>query len=142
MVQMAQARLAHNRERLRHLHHRITGALREQAQRRHTRLDRLHARLLALHPITRLVLLAPRLAEQQQRLHRAMALALERKQTSIRHAARALQAVSPLATLDRGYAILFDASGRVLRSVGAADHGDRLTARLADGELQLQVTDD
>uniref|UniRef100_A0A0S6YZ36 Exodeoxyribonuclease VII large subunit n=1 Tax=Mizugakiibacter sediminis TaxID=1475481 RepID=A0A0S6YZ36_9GAMM len=44
-----------------------------------------------------------------------------------------------MATLERGYAILFDAQGRVLRSVAAADVGDALRARLADGELHLAV---
>ena len=56
--------------------------------------------------------------------------------------ARALHAVSPLATLERGYAIVFDDAGRVLRSVAAAQPGNRLTARLADGELRVKVRDD
>ena len=141
-AQRPQARLARDRERLIHLQSRLAGVLREQSQQRHTRLERLHNRLLAQHPRTRLPLLARRLAEQDQRLRRAMALTLERKQTSIRHIARALHAVSPLATLERGYAIVFDDAGRVLRSVAAAKPGDRLTARLADGELRVKVTDD
>jgi exodeoxyribonuclease VII large subunit len=116
-AQRPQARLARDRERLIHLQRRLTGVLREQSQQRQTRLERLHNRLLAQHPRTRLPLLARRLAEQDQRLRRAIALTLERKQTSIRHTGRALHAVSPLATLDRGYAILFDETGRVLRSV-------------------------
>jgi exodeoxyribonuclease VII large subunit len=141
-AQRPQARLARDRERLMHLQSRLANVLREQSQQRHTRLERLHHRLLAQHPRTRLPLLARRLAEQDQRLRRAIALTLERKQTSIRHTARALHAVSPLATLDRGYAILFDDNGRVLRSVAATQPGDRLTARLADGQLRLTVADD
>lgn len=141
-AQRPQARLARDHERLVHLQSRLTGALREQSQQRHTRLERLHNRLLAQHPRTRLPLLARRLAEQDQRLRRAIALTLERKQTSIRHIGRALHAVSPLATLDRGYAILFDEASHVLRSVGATKPGDRLTARLADGELKVKVSGD
>lgn len=141
-AQRPQARLARDRERLIHLQSRLTGVLREQAQRRQTRLERLHNRLLAQHPRARLPLLARRLAEQDQRLRRAIALTLERKQTSIRHIGRALHAVSPLATLDRGYAILFDEAGHVLRSVVATKPGDRLTARLADGELRIKVSND
>jgi len=141
-AQRPQARLARDRERLIHLQSRLASVLREQSQLRHVRLERLHNRLLAQHPRTRLPLLARRLGEQDQRLRRAMALTLERKQTSIRHIARALHAVSPLATLERGYAIVFDDAGRVLRSVAAAQPGDRLTARLADGELRVKVRDD
>jgi len=141
-AQRPQARLAHDRERLIHLQSRLTGVLREQSQQRHTRLERLHNRLLAQHPRARLPLLARRLAEQDQRLRRAIALTLERRQTSIRHIGRALHAVSPLATLDRGYAIMFDEAGHVLRSVATTKPDDRLTARLADGELRVKVSND
>jgi exodeoxyribonuclease VII large subunit len=53
--------------------------------------------------------------------------------------ARALNAVSPLGVLRRGYAILFDDAGDVLRSAHGVMPGTRLRARLADGELPLQV---
>ena len=138
-AQRPQARLAHDHERLLHLQRRLTAVLREQSQSRHTRLERLHARLLALHPRTQLPLLARRLAEQDQRLRRAIAYTLERQQTALRHAGHALHAVSPLATLERGYAILFDSEGHVLRSSADVTHGDTVKARLADGELNLQV---
>ena len=141
-AQRPQARLARDRERLIHLHSRLMGVLREQSQHRRTRLERLHNRLLARHPRTQLPLLARRLAEQDQRLRRAMTLTLERSQISVRHIGRALQAISPLATLDRGYAILFDDAGQVLRSAAKPKPGDRLTARLADGELHVNVSND
>jgi exodeoxyribonuclease VII large subunit len=141
-AQRPQARLARDRERLLNLERRLTGVAREQGERRQARLDRLHARLLAQHPRTRLALLARRLTEQDQRMRRSMTLTLERHQTSIRHMARALHAVSPLATLDRGYAILFDEAGQVLRSVAATEAGARVSAKLADGTLRLTVADD
>ncbi|MEW5302998.1 MAG: hypothetical protein WDW36_005731 [Sanguina aurantia] len=124
-AQRPQARLARDRERLVNLHRRLAGVWREQGQRCQTRLDRLQARLLAQHPSTRLPLLARRLAEQDRRLRRSIALTLERHQTSVRHMARALHAVSPLATLDRGYAIVFDEAGHVLRSAKATGPGAR-----------------
>ena len=138
-TQRPQARLARDHERLLHLQRRLSAVLREQSQRRHTRLERLHARLLALHPRARLPLLARRLAEQDQRLRRAIAYTLERQQTALRHAGHALHAVSPLATLERGYAILFDDAGHVVRSSANVTDGDTLKARLADGELKLRV---
>lgn len=140
-AQRPQARLQRDRERLQHLQHRLTAVLREQGQRRRTRLERLHARLLAQHPRARLPLLARRLTEQDQRLRRAIAHALERRQTVLRHAGHALHAISPLATLERGYAILFDANGQVLRSVQGVAAGSALRARLVDGELGLLVSE-
>ncbi|OOG46686.1 exodeoxyribonuclease VII large subunit [Rhodanobacter sp. C01] len=138
-TQRPQARLARDRERLLHLQHRLGAVLREQSQLRQSRLERLHARLLAQHPRTQLSLLAHRLAEQDQRLRRAITYTLERRQTALRHAGHALHAISPLATLERGYAILFDEAGQVVRSVAAVSEGDKLSARVSDGELSLQV---
>ncbi|MHB1272229.1 MAG: exodeoxyribonuclease VII large subunit [Rhodanobacter sp.] len=140
-AQRPQARLARDRERLIHLRRRLTAVLREQGQRRHIRLERVHARLLAQHPRARLPLLARRLAEQDLRLRRAIAHTLERDRTTLRHARHALHAVSPLATLERGYAIVFDAAGRILRVARDAPPGTSLRARLAEGELALRVVE-
>ncbi len=141
-AQRPQARLARDRERLAHLRHRLLAVLRERRQADRSRLERLHARLLARHPQQRLPLLQRRLAEQSQRLRQAMARQLERERHALQEAARTLHAVSPLATLERGYAILFDADGKVLRSARDAEPGSALRARLADGELPLRVRED
>ena len=54
---------------------------------------------------------------------------------------RALHSVSPLATLDRGYAIVSDAeTGDVLVDAGRAKKGDEIRARLSKGELLASVT--
>jgi exodeoxyribonuclease VII large subunit len=138
-AQRPQARLARDRERLAHLHHRLLVVMREGQRLRRTRLERIHSRLLARHPQQHLQLLRRRLAEQAQRLRHAIERRLERDRLTLRQAARALHAVSPLATLERGYAILFDAEDKVLRSAKDVADGARLRARLADGELPLRV---
>ncbi|MBP1475706.1 exodeoxyribonuclease VII large subunit [Frateuria sp. MAH-13] len=140
-AQRPQARLARDRERLGQLHHRLHAALREQARNRSMRLERLHARLLAQHPRQRLQLLQRRLAERERSLQQCMGHRLERARLTLRQSARALQAVSPLATLERGYAIVFDSEGHVLRAARDAPPGTPLRARLAEGELALKVTD-
>ena len=141
-TQRPQARLARDHERLLHLQRRLASALREQNQLRQSRLERLHSRLLGQHPRTRLALLARQLAEQDQRMRRTIAQILERRRTRLQHAGHALHAVSPLATLERGYAIIFDAGGHVLRSAKDVSVGTSLRARLADGELSLKVDTD
>ena len=138
-AQRPQARLARDRERLAHLHHRLLAVLRERQQGERNRLERLHARLLARHPQQRLPLLRRQLAEQSQRLRYAIARQLERERHALEQTARTLQAVSPLATLERGYAILLDANGNVVRSTSGVEPGAGLQARLADGSLALRV---
>ncbi|MCX7514200.1 exodeoxyribonuclease VII large subunit [Frateuria sp. STR12] len=140
-AQRPQARLARDRERLAQLHRRLHAALREQARARANRLDRLRAGLLAQHPRQRLEVLRRRLAERERSLQQCMGHRLERARLTLRQSARALQAVSPLATLERGYAIVFDNEGRVLRAAKDAPPGTTLRARLAEGELSLKVTD-
>ena len=52
----------------------------------------------------------------------------------------ALQSLSPLAILDRGYALVFDANGKLLKDAGAAKIGDEVRARLARGQIQASIT--
>jgi len=138
-AQRPQARLARDRERLMHLQRRLHGVQREQSQRRHNALERVHARLLAQHPRLRLMLLQRRLGELRQRLLSNIERKLERDRANLRQNGRALHAISPLATLERGYSIIFDANGKVVRSSQGIGEGTPLRARLADGELPLSV---
>jgi exodeoxyribonuclease VII large subunit len=138
-AQRPQARLARDRERLMHLQRRLHGVQREQSQRRHNALERVHARLLAQHPRLRLMLLQRRLVELRQRLLSSTERKLERDRANLRQNGRALHAISPLATLERGYSIIFDANGKVVRSSQGIGEGTPLRARLADGELPLSV---
>ncbi len=52
----------------------------------------------------------------------------------------ALEALSPLAILDRGYALVFDAKGKLLKDAARVAGGDEIRARLARGQIQATVT--
>ena len=84
-------------------------------------------------------MLRQRLADTRPRLQAAMARRLQRDALQLRGLARSLEAVSPLATIARGYSILQREDGRVVRSTGEVAAGDAVSARLADGELRLRV---
>lgn len=51
----------------------------------------------------------------------------------------ALQSLSPLAILDRGYALIFDTQGKLLKSVDSVNPGDEVSARLAHGQFQAKI---
>jgi exodeoxyribonuclease VII large subunit len=55
--------------------------------------------------------------------------------------AAALRALDPNAPLERGYALVFDGAGRILRSAKNARPGDPLSLRLRDGTLHAEVVD-
>jgi exodeoxyribonuclease VII large subunit len=62
---------------------------------------------------------------------------LQARRARLQESTRALNAVSPLATLQRGYAILFDERGRVIRSAAGIAPGATVDARLVDGTVRL-----
>jgi exodeoxyribonuclease VII large subunit len=51
----------------------------------------------------------------------------------------ALQALSPLAILDRGYAFVFDGSGKLLKDASRVKAGDEISATLAKGMIDAVV---
>jgi len=79
--------------------------------------------------------LEQRLTELRVRLDRALIAKRRRWQA----AALQLEERSPFRILERGYAIVYDASGKVLRSVDQVDVGDDIAVRLARGELDATV---
>ena len=52
----------------------------------------------------------------------------------------ALRSLSPLAILDRGYALVFDSHGKLLKDIDSVQNGDDISARLARGQLTATVT--
>ena len=102
-----------------------------------TDLDRLRA---ALGRDTRRILERGRqsLATDAQRLTRAPALLLERKRTQLDALAGRLRALSPRATLERGYAIVRTEAG-IVRSVRGVTRGSRVDVELAEGALAARV---
>ncbi|MCX8528256.1 MAG: hypothetical protein ORN20_08985, partial [Candidatus Nanopelagicales bacterium] len=60
--------------------------------------------------------------------------------SDITHLAARVRALSPAATLDRGYAIVLAPDGSIVRSGSDAVSGDLLDIRVAAGRLQAQVT--
>lgn len=75
--------------------------------------------------------------------HARLEHAVQRMQQSRFAAAHALDArlhsLSPLAVLDRGYALVLDEQGALVRSAAQVAHGDRVTTRLADGTFTSRV---
>ena len=52
----------------------------------------------------------------------------------------ALQSLSPVAILDRGYALVFDSSGKLLKDANAVKIGEAISARLSHGQIEAAVT--
>lgn len=73
------------------------------------------------------------------RSRRTLAHRLDRAGDDLAHRLARVRALSPLATLERGYAVLLTGSGDVLTSTEQVSAGDAVAARLAHGRLDLNV---
>jgi exodeoxyribonuclease VII large subunit len=73
------------------------------------------------------------------RAHSLLARALARQSTRLESAAIRLGAVDPSRVLARGYALLRDADGHALSSVGQLQPGQAVRATLQDGDAGLEV---
>ena len=135
------ARLERGRERLDQLRQRLLAAWATPQRQRQQHVQHLHERWQLQNPQRQLDARAQQLQGLQQRLQRALQQQMEQRGQRLRQAGHSLHASSPLATLERGYAILLDQQGQVVRRADGAVPGQRLQGRLADGMLSLQVID-
>lgn len=126
-------------QRLDDLEQRLIRAQRQQLRQCGSGLDLLARRLQARNPAQRISQQQRELFSHETRLRRAMQARLLSARTQLAHLAQLLDSVSPLATLQRGYAILTTEAGGVVRSAKQVDQGDLLQARLSEGQLVLRV---
>jgi exodeoxyribonuclease VII large subunit len=91
------------------------------------------------------VLVEPRRADIDQarsNARRALRTLLEREAVRVDHARVQVRALSPAATLERGYAVVQRADGAVVRHADDVVHGERLRILLADADLAAEVVGD
>jgi exodeoxyribonuclease VII large subunit len=115
------------------LHHAIAQKLERQRQT----LANLRAR--QSDPHHELQQTRERLARARSALWQQWQTAQQKISQRLGENARLLHSVSPLSTLERGYALVTDANGQVVRHSQAVQSGDTITAKLAQGELHCQV---
>jgi exodeoxyribonuclease VII large subunit len=80
-----------------------------------------------------------RLQNATQRLQIAANQTISFRQTRLNRAATHLEALSPLAVLNRGYALIYNSDGIILRSPNETAPGQTIHARLAHGTLEASV---
>ncbi len=132
-------RIEQSMQRLDELELRLTRACTQLLQNNQQQVQLWQARLQIQHPQTLLNQQQQRLTRYQQALTKNMITRLSTEQNKLQSAAQALHLVSPLATLERGYSILRDETQQVIRSSQQVRTGQQLQARLADGQLLVQV---
>ena len=119
---------------------RLTRAARQTSASRRTLLSAVHARLRQRDPSQVLARHRAACLQLSQRLHQASGRVQEQRRSRLNGIHRALEAVGPVATLDRGYAIVTLArDGKLIRGSRQVAVGDEIDTRLASGSLRSTV---
>lgn len=145
-LQLVRNRLQHPGQRLQNqaqtldrLEAQLVRAVTQRLHQSRRLLNAQQGRLTQCSPDRQLHHQEARLNYLSERLRRAALAGQEKRSSNLARTACLLQSVSPLNTLKRGYAIVQKPTGQLLRSAAQAAPGDLLRARLADGELSLEV---
>ena len=136
-LQSPSARIGHQRLQLLALSTAMTHAVRAPVNRHSFALEQLRARWSRHRPDVRGR--RAEIASQQRHLGASFASQLGARRHALGALAAQLELLNPQRTLERGYAIVSDSAGRVLRSPDAIKVKDTLTVRLAEGSAEVGV---
>lgn len=132
-------RLSQQAQRLYELEQRLAAATTRELATRRRAYDVLAARLGRSQPGLQVARLGERINSLEQQLRTALQASLSHAGQRLALVARALSAVSPLAVLDRGYAIATTAAGEAIRDASGLAVGDEVQLRFAQGSAVASV---
>lgn len=126
-------------QRLDDLELRLGKAMEQRLDRSQVRSTHLTQRLAMQSPGKQLANSRDALDRSASQLDKAIQRILAKLQDRLEHTAGTLNVVSPLATLGRGYAIVRDDHGNIIRNATDVAAGDRISAHVANGTVMAEV---
>ena len=115
--------------------------LRHRVERELHALEALRGRSTIGHPQRELHRWSERIEELHDRAGRSLRLRLSHAQDDLTHQLARVRALSPKATLERGYAVLAKGDGSIVRDADQVAPGELLAARVASGRFDVTVAD-
>jgi len=119
---------------------RLEKAERQLLERCHRRCENVSATVRHYDARRRLAAIRQQLQAQVANLAAITHTRLLESRGALDRQTASLEALSPLAILNRGYALVFDAKGRLVKDAARVKAGDELSARLARGRVRARVT--
>lgn len=132
--------LREQQQKLDHLEWRLLRAWQLHQQTLQLRLEKLGSRLDRQHPEHVLRQLDRRLGQAAGRLCERTSLRLQQDRQHLQHLAALLGSLSPLQTLQRGYAIASNEQGIAITSASQVQPGEKLQVQLHEGRLDCTIT--
>ncbi len=134
------ARLREQRQRLNQLHAGLSRSTSHSLSVQRREVAVLDQQLKRNNPRHQLPALREQVYALQQRQQTALGSAIRPRRDRVQSLTQLLQSLNPDQTLQRGYAIVRDAQGNILRSARTATSGDDIAVTLADGRIDATVT--
>jgi exodeoxyribonuclease VII large subunit len=119
---------------------RLEKAERQLLERCHRRCENVSSTVRHYDARRRLAAIRQQLQAQVANLAAATHTRLLESRGTLDRRTASLEALSPVAILNRGYALVFDAKGRLVKDAARLNAGDDLSARLARGRVRARVT--
>jgi exodeoxyribonuclease VII large subunit len=132
--------VAEELHRVRALRDRAIRAVQNRIERDQHALDAVRARPVLARPGEGLDRRTAEILDLANRTRRSIGAALDRAGDDVTHLLARARTLSPLATLERGYAVVQLADGSVLRSVAETAPGESLAIRVRDGRVGAVVS--
>jgi len=131
--------IARRQQRIDDLRFRLDSLLRARLGNAARRLDLATSRLRQRDLRQQLKVRQRELRSRLQALSAAAQRLLMRHRSRLEQASGKLATLSPLAILERGYSLVFDAQGTLVKDAAQLSPGDAMQARLARGEVNARV---
>jgi exodeoxyribonuclease VII large subunit len=131
--------LGRRQQRLDELQFRLEAAIARRERTASTLLQEVTARLLRQGPSHSLLAKRERVEALQHRLVRSTSAGLEARRSQLRNAESRLHSLSPLAVLGRGYAVVFNQRGELVRDAEDLLPGETLESRFSKGFVKSTV---
>jgi exodeoxyribonuclease VII large subunit len=131
--------LGRRAQRLDELIYRLAGGFRESFRNYGRRLEVASARVHHFDLRRSLAATRGQLDSGSEALARAIRLHLREERGRLNQLAGKLEALSPMKILDRGYALVFDAEGNLVKDASRLAPGEQVTGRVARGSFTAEV---
>jgi exodeoxyribonuclease VII large subunit len=139
--QHPQQSLSRNYQHLDDLETRLTQAITHNINAHSHAYDRQKTRLQHLSPTEKICLYRHQISHLHHNLAALILITLQKSQQELQRNSQTLQAISPLATLERGYALVLNPlSGEIIRTVKQLTIGERIETRLGHGRIVSTIT--
>ena len=121
---------------MREINNRLNSAIRQQVLEYKNLQQTITSKLISFSPKSALQKSISNFHQLQQRITTAIKISVSNKNHTVDLLSKALNTVSPLATLDRGYAIVkSETTNKIIYKASEIEDGDNIRVQLSEGEL-------